>query len=147
MKYSDWLLVLFLFAPLTHAQSVPPDACSNSAFGAIAAFENYVDPKINTDAEFIETRCSRQGKDSYRMELVANCNDTDPSTTNTIDIKITSKESFQGCATAPNRNAKCNEHIPLTSDSISLSNQELAAWVIELRSICDLYVYTPPAAQ
>jgi hypothetical protein len=144
MKRYATLLVLFLFATLTHAQAVPPEICIINAFGAIADFERYVDPKNNPNAEWVETRCSRQGHDIYRMELIANCNDDDPATVNTITISAASNKPFERCATRPNRNAKCKNLIPGGSEAISVTAEELAAWEVQLRSICELYIYTPP---
>lgn len=144
MKRSVVLLALLLLAPLTQAQTVPPEICIANAFGAIADFERYVDPKNNPNAEWVETRCSRQGDDTYRMELIANCNDDDPATVNTITIYAASNEPFERCATGPNKNAKCNALIPGGSEAISVTAEELAAWEVQLRSICELYIYTPP---
>jgi hypothetical protein len=147
MTRSALLIYLFLFAPLLQAQTVPPEICIANAFGAIADFERYVDPKNNPNAEWVETRCSRQGDDIYRMELIANCNDDDSATVNTITISAASNKPFERCATGPNKNAKCKELIPGGSEAISVTAEELAAWEVQLRSICELYVYTSPEDQ
>ena len=143
MKRFAPLLCLCLLAASIHAQPQPSGGCAGNAYAAIAAFESYVHPKSTAGAEWIETRCVRWGEDDYHMELVANCGDDDPKTTNLIVISA-KFDPFGKCATSTNKNARCNEYIPLAGHSIPLSDEGVEAWEIELTGICELYVYTPP---